>query len=123
MPINPNSLSKCTSSVMSRNGFASSISNVPPEPCSGTVASQTLPGWVEKKTRFDPSGCAAMFRYDPLPIRSRQRPFGEAEFCEVVLKEADLPSKQTDSSPANPPKAVQKSFSDCHVSVSFDELT
>jgi hypothetical protein len=31
------------------------------------LANHIFPAWLDKKTLLDPSGCEAMFRYDPLP--------------------------------------------------------
>lgn len=60
-----------------------------------------------------------MFRYDPLPILSRHTPLGEGDGS-LVLNETAFPLKHTDLSSDEPPNDVQKSFSDCQTSVSFD---
>jgi hypothetical protein len=56
---------------------------------------------------------------DPLSILSKHTPFGVTEVS-VVLNETVFPPKHTDRSVAAPPNDVQKSFSDCQASVSFD---
>lgn len=102
IPISPNSESTNTSSVMSRN---TSTFIASPDPSRGTPASQIIPDWSDTNTRSDPSGWAAMFRYDPFPIFSTH----------IIGLGTGSPSKHG----PEPPNAAQKPLADCHVSDSL----
>jgi hypothetical protein len=61
-----------------------------------------------------------MFKYVPFPILSIHTPLGLGDGSEV-LNETSFPFKHTDWLSDEPPNDVQKSFSDCQTSVSFDD--
>lgn len=116
IPKRPSSASKWTSSVRSRNRLVLSIVKTSLDPWDGIVAKYIIPAWSDRKTRLEPSGWGSMLRKDPFASFSRHIPEGDGPVAFEMLNDTAWPLKHTEDSSEDPPKVLQKSFLDFHIS-------